>query len=183
LWLVELLREAAIGPTIVCGHSYGGALAIELALLGADGIDLDGLVLIATGARLRVSPMILQMMEQAAVSGTSASLGSIALRDTGDADLAGRVDAVARLTPPQAALSDWRAANAFDRMGNLASIALPTLVIAGERDVLTPTKFSRYLADHISESSIAIVPGAGHMVIAEEAAECATLLRNFAARS
>lgn len=178
-WLVDFVRGADLGPTIVCGHSYGGALAMELALQASDAIELRGLVLLATGARLRVNPMILQVMEQGAASGEPVALGGFAFRSKDRGALVARVEAASAKTPPAAALADWRAANAFDRMLEIASIMLPTLVVAGEEDTLTPTKYARYLADQIPRASLRVLPEAGHMFPAEQAAKTAELLTAF----
>jgi pimeloyl-ACP methyl ester carboxylesterase len=60
----ELDSRGVLRP-IVLGHSYGGSVAIELAM----GRALGGLVLAATGARLRVHPSILDTMRVAETAG------------------------------------------------------------------------------------------------------------------
>ena len=46
---------------------------------------------------------------------------------------------------------------------SLKRIKIPTLVLAGEKDVLTPPKSMKKLAKNIKKSSFYIVPDAGHM--------------------
>ena len=56
---VSAVLEAARFPRVVLlGHSMGGAVAIELAVLGRT--PLAGLALVATGARLRTNPAIFE---------------------------------------------------------------------------------------------------------------------------
>ena len=51
----------------------------------------------------------------------------------------------------------------YDRSGVLADIAVPTLVIGGEHDSLTPPAMKRDLASRIPGSRLEILPGCGHM--------------------
>jgi pimeloyl-ACP methyl ester carboxylesterase len=46
-------------------------------------------------------------------------------------------------------------------------MALPTLILCGEDDQLTPIKYSQFLQDRVKGSKIAILPQAGHMVMME----------------
>src|SRR5947209_20587696 len=49
-----IARELCLVAPIIAGHSLGGAIAITMGLEHAK--DLGGLILISTGARLRVLP-------------------------------------------------------------------------------------------------------------------------------
>ena len=51
----------------------------------------------------------------------------------------------------------------YDRSGVLAEIAVPTLVIGGEHDSLTPPAMKRELAERIPGARLEILPGCGHM--------------------
>ena len=162
-------------PRVLVGHSLGGAIAIEAALRS----ELQGLVLVATGARLRVHPMILSMMEKAVEDGVPAELGGVAWRPDTPADLIARFEASARRTPPESALADWRAANAFDRMDELGRIQCPVLVVGGTEDALTPEKYLRYLETHLPDARLHMIEHAGHMLPYERAAELAALIDDF----
>jgi pimeloyl-ACP methyl ester carboxylesterase len=52
----------------------------------------------------------------------------------------------------------------MDRVGE---IKVPTLIVVGTEDKLTPVKFSRYLHKKIAGSELLEVEGAGHLVMAE----------------
>ncbi len=167
------------GDYVLVGHSLGGAVAIEQALTGSE--RLRGLVLLATGARLRVHPMILQLFEQLAASGAPPEPTPGLFQSGADPALIEEARAILRQTPPASGLTDWRAANAFDRMHELANISVPVLVIAGTADALTPPKYAEYLHAHIPQSEILVLEGAGHMLPMERAAEVATAVRGFLA--
>ncbi|NOX60518.1 MAG: alpha/beta hydrolase [Chloroflexi bacterium] len=166
---VEFLRDWAdalnLSPFVLAGHSMGGAIAQTFALRYPK--RLAGLALVATGARLRVHPRILE---------------GIRADKTKVAELLAEWVHGRRATPAQRrqfvryAMSvdtevmygDWTACNRFDIMGRLEDVHTPTLVIVGDQDRMTPVKYARYLADHIPDSDLVIIPDAGHMVMSEQ---------------
>jgi pimeloyl-ACP methyl ester carboxylesterase len=50
-----------------------------------------------------------------------------------------------------------------DRSAALASISVPTLVLVGENDVITPPEESRKLAAALPNATLVVIPGAGHL--------------------
>ena len=65
--MVKLAQALGWERFVVAGHSMGGAIALTTAIYHAD--RLNGLLLIDTGARLRVHPDILQAAQLAADTG------------------------------------------------------------------------------------------------------------------
>jgi len=59
---------------------------------------------------------------------------------------------------------------------------LPTLVLCGDRDRLTPVHNSQAMADALPDAESVVVPGAGHMVMLERPAVVNGALRRLAAR-
>lgn len=53
-WIRDYAQGKGYPPFVLCGHSMGGAIALDYALRFPE--SLAGLVLIGTGARLRVHP-------------------------------------------------------------------------------------------------------------------------------
>jgi pimeloyl-ACP methyl ester carboxylesterase len=58
---------------------------------------------------------------------------------------------------------------------------VPTCVICGQDDQLTPPRFSQYLADHIAKAELHILPQAGHMVMLEKPDQVADIFEDFLA--
>jgi 3-oxoadipate enol-lactonase len=50
-----------------------------------------------------------------------------------------------------------------DRRGDLAKISVPTLVVVGEEDVITPPAVATSLAEAIPGARLVLIPKAGHM--------------------
>ena len=64
-------------------------------------------------------------------------------------------------------------------MKRIGEISLPTWIIVGEDDNLTPMKYARFLHEHISGSRLSVIPGAGHLVMMEKPKEFNELLGQF----
>jgi len=178
-WLLDQLSKLDMDGMVVAGHSYGGALAIELGLRSPSA--LRGLVLMGTGGRIRVHPMIMAMVEQAAQTGVTPPTPPGLWQPSTSPQLIQASERGAQQIPASSALADWQAAHAFDRMEDLGAIRVPTLVISGNADNLTPPKYARYLAEHIPSSRLVELEDAGHLFPIERAGDAAEAIRSFLA--
>ena len=177
-FLSRFLESEVDGDYLVVGHSLGGGVAIEHALTSASE-RLKGIVLLATGARLRVHPMILQLFEQVAETGTHPPLPPGLYEQGADPELLADANRNRVLTPVETGGADWRAADSFDRMQNLQEIRVPALIVAGTNDMLTPPKYAEYMASNIPDNELHIIDGAGHMLVAERARQISDWIEGF----
>lgn len=170
--------ELHLDHPIIGGHSLGGAIALTMAL--EYGAELGGLILIGTGARLRVLPALLeaarlqpqearQRVVEMAVSPANSSTLSQTIRREQEA--AG--------TATTMLYRDLAACNVFDCMTRVPEITLPALIICGENDQMTPLKYSQYLHKHLQNSTLRIIPHAGHYVMREQPEAVNTAIREW----
>lgn len=178
VFLSRFIDSEVGGHYVVVGHSVGGGVAIEHALVSPSE-RLKGLVLLATGARLRVHPMILQLFEQAAKTEDVPPLPPGLYEQGVDPAVVDEATKARELTPIETGRTDWLAADNFDRMQDLKDIQVPALIIAGTKDALTPPKYAEYLAATIPENDLHVIEGAGHMLVMERAAEVAEAIENL----
>ncbi len=150
---------------VLCGHSMGGGLTQLYALENQE--DLSGIVLVGTGAKLRVNHLIFQMLQSDVESYLNA-MGTYAFAEETPEDLRESSKAEMRKCAPSIIERDFRACDAFDIMNKVGQISIPTLVIVGEEDSLTPPKYSTYLDDQIPNAKLVVVPKAGHSVMLEQ---------------
>ncbi len=172
----DFLDALGISRPGLVGHCMGGGLAQSFALEYPD--RLAALVLVGTGARLRVHPDIF-MTIQPDVGEAARLISRWAFStDALPATVAQGAEAFAR---NRAAVleRDFLACDAFDVMHEIAGIRVPTLVLCGEKDRLTPVKYARSVHGQIPGALLAIVPGAGHMVMLEKPAEFNRILTAF----
>lgn len=163
--VVALLDALALDKVIVAGHSMGGAIAQTLAL--DYGNRLQGLILVGTGANLVVNERILNGI-RAEPQATAEQIMMWAWAKTTDDKT--RQLAVQRLleTSPDVTYGDYVACNAFDVRHRLHEIQLPTLVIGGTVDKMTPPRWSDELATTIANAQQLMIEGGGHMFPLEQ---------------
>jgi pimeloyl-ACP methyl ester carboxylesterase len=68
-----------------------------------------------------------------------------------------------------------------DSTHDLAGIDVPTLVLVGEGDAITPPEVARTMADGIPKARLVTIPGAGHLSPVERPADVSSALRGFLA--
>ncbi len=71
------------------------------------------------------------------------------------------------------------ATTSFDRSRELDKITVPTLLIFGEHDPLTPPTLGRQFADRIKGSEFVVIPKAGHLINIEQPEAFNKALRAF----
>lgn len=154
----------------------GGAIAQQFAL--DHGSEVDRLILVGTGARLRVLPSFLEGLLNDFESTVEMILG-YAYAEGVDQELVdlGRGELLANA--PAVPHGDLVACDNFDVMDRLGEIRCPTLIICGEEDQLTPPKYCQFLQEHIANAMLTIIPGAGHMVMLEQPEQVSVAIEGF----
>lgn len=152
-------------PAVIVGHSMGGAIAQTLAL--DHGEHVAGLVLVGTGARLRVR----EDLRTGWTYDPSAAVETLIELSYGAEASAAQLER-ARLrfasADPAVAAGDFAACHDFDCMARVTELTRPVMIVTGARDRLTPPKYARWLAERIPDAELRIVPEAGHMVMIEQ---------------
>ncbi|HEU5381055.1 MAG TPA: alpha/beta hydrolase [Ktedonobacteraceae bacterium] len=161
--------ELHLVKPVVVGHSLGGLITLELGL--EYGQELAGLVLLGTGARMRVLPALLEAARSEPEQALR-QLRTLSIADQTDPQLSTRLANEQTQPQPGMLYRDLLACNSFDVMGRLQEIAaLPTLIICGAEERNAPVKYSTYLHEHIAGSILKIIPAAGHYVQREKPEE------------
>ncbi len=178
--VADFIRAIDAPYPVPCGLSMGGAITQQL-LLDRPELCRAG-VLIGTGARLRVMPVILQTIEQNFAGYIDSFIAFAASEKTDPERLRPIAEATARCRPA-VALGDFKACDAFDVMGRLPSIQAPVLVITSEEDKLTPPKYGAFLEEKIPNATRVHIQEAGHLVPAEKPDEVNRAILNFLGRA
>ena len=166
--LIERLR---LGPVILVGCSMGGYAALSFAQKHAS--LLRGLVLVDTragsdsrDARKGRGDLAAKVMKE----GAGAALEAFLPKVVGETTKASRADVVAKLkdmmlkTSPQG-ISDGLhgIATRQDATPLLREITVPTLVVCGEEDVITPRAEAEILQRGIKGAELVMIPKSGHL--------------------
>lgn len=175
-WVLAWLDRQAIARAVLMGHSMGGAIVQTIALDQPERVA--GLVLVGTGARLRVHPAILTGIP-AAWEPTTRQITEWSYAPDAAPALLAAATAELRRTSPAVLLADYQACDRFDRMAEIERIVAPTLVIVGAEDRMTPPKYAEFLARRLPDAQLVVVPGAGHNVMIEQPARTNDAIRAF----
>ena len=161
-WTRGFIRARRYKNVVLCGHSMGGAIAMSYALKYPE--ELRGLILLGTGARLRVNPYYLDRCRDAADNNGAWLSGHLDYYRDVQSDVFPVIRQRAVEMGPEVEFNDLSACDRFDMMDRVSEIGLPTHVICGSEDVMTPVKYSEFLSSSIKGATQAIIPGGGHFV-------------------
>ena len=160
------LKALGLRKAFLVGHSMGGAIVQTLALSHPEMIK--GIVLVGTGVRLKVLPMILAGIRDD-FEETVRRINQFAYSRKVSPMLIERGIAEMLQARPEVVYGDFLACDRFDLMNEIEKIGLRTLILCGEDDQLTPVKYSQLLHSRIKGSKMEVLPDAGHMVMMEAA--------------
>jgi pimeloyl-ACP methyl ester carboxylesterase len=177
--LLAVLDDVGAAEVVLAGHSMGGMTIQALALHHPDVVRerVRGVVLAATAAQVFPRPVAAPLLDLA--------LGDLALRGlagtprglaatrgaVGRAAHRAHVEAIAKgfFGTTAAVRSGFLTAmTAMDYREGLGDIDVPTTVLVGTHDRLTPPRRARLLAERIPGAELVVLPGAGHMLPIEE---------------
>lgn len=207
-----IATAAPVGPVVLIGHSMGGMGLLRLAGMDPDFISrrVAGVGLLCTSATERPNREIGRLFVQRgnpllkAVSSFATRYSGLIERGratTRDAVwLVTRVVGFARKDVP-APLVDYLdemltgtsieviadfvpGILAHDEVASLPALAgIPTLILAGDSDHITPPVQSQFMADALPEAEYVLVERAGHLAPMEAAEETNEALRRLLRRS
>lgn len=177
----EIVRDALRGleltHPILSGHSMGGAIALTLVVEHPK--LLSGVVLANTGAKLGVLPEILAGLE---TDYSETIRNIVAPRELGNEYADHLLEWISNemvLTDPAVGFEDFMACRSFDLRARIKEIHVPTLIVSGDQDQLTPLKWSVYLNENIPDSELAVIQRTGHLTMLERPEAFNRVLEEF----
>ncbi|GAB6175105.1 alpha/beta hydrolase [Paradesulfitobacterium aromaticivorans] len=170
----QFVQALSLGPFVIAGHSMGGAIAMEFAL--AYPHLLEGLIIVGSGARLRVNPETLEVLSRG-----EHPLGNVKYIYSPKVSpiVLERAAEEMKTVPTEVLLADFRSCDNFNLMDRVQNINLPTLVLCGQDDQMTPVKYSEYLAKQLAQSNLVLIPDAGHSAMIEQSEAVNRAIQDF----
>jgi pimeloyl-ACP methyl ester carboxylesterase len=193
--LRTVLEGLDLHDVILVGHSMGGMAVQAFAIRHPDVLHarVRGLVLQSTSAHNLVSDArrIRETLERITRLGPDfgtfmrpRNLGFLLARiGFGDDPYPSHVEATRQMLAACDDETTRAAVGALLRLDlteGLAGIDVPTLVLVGTADALTPPRDSQRIADLVPDARLVEYPGAGHMLMYERTAEVDALIMDFA---
>jgi pimeloyl-ACP methyl ester carboxylesterase len=168
--------ENSLRNIVMIGHSMGGGIAQKFALDYQE--YLKAIVLVCTGAKLRVAPNIFGAIKENHAQAIEL-ITKLAFSNKASSEIRKRAAEEMMKISPDVIYGDFEACNKFNVMSRLKEIELPTLIICGLEDQVTPVKYSEYLKNNIPNSRLEIIADAGHMLMLERPEEFNERLKKF----
>ena len=193
-----VLEELDLHRVVLVGHSMGG-IAVQSFVARAPEIArrrVAGLVLLSTLSRAPGGSQAAQLNQLVARvtrrtpdttrlwAGRNVGL-LMARVGFGRDPKPSHVELVRRMMlacPPDTRTAAPRSLIGFDLTRALGRIELPTLVIGGTDDVITPLRDSQYIARKVPGARLEVLDGGGHMLMLERAETVDQLLVDFASQ-
>ena len=158
------LKAMGLQRVFLVGHSMGGAIVQTMALAHPE--VMKGIVLVGTGAKLRVFPMILEEIKNH-FEETVRKIAEFSFSRKAPRELIERGVSDLMKCQPEILYGDFLACDRFDIINQVERIDLPTLVLCGNEDEMTPVKYAQFLHQYIKGSKLEVLPEGGHMVMME----------------
>jgi pimeloyl-ACP methyl ester carboxylesterase len=171
--LVESLNAKKI---MLAGHSLGGAVIQSYYLKYPD--KVSALILIGTGARLRVLPSTFDILKKNFQEYLNLSPMGAFYRKTPKEITDYYIQELSK-TDKEALYADLSICDKFDVMDKMNLIKIPCLIICGKDDKLTPPKYAMYFNDKIERSELILIDKAGHIVMLEKPDEVNQAIEDF----
>jgi pimeloyl-ACP methyl ester carboxylesterase len=166
-WLHGYIEQKGYKDVVLAGHSLGGGIALQHAVKYPG--DLKAIILIGSGARLRVLPAIIEAIK-GKLDDTQGWMDTLVRPLYATVDEKTRnllMPALAR-SGPAAQLNDFLCCDKFDIMEKVSSITLPVLAVVGDQDNMTPPKYSQYLIKNLPNCRMEIIEGGTHLAFLEK---------------
>jgi pimeloyl-ACP methyl ester carboxylesterase len=182
-WTASLLNAAGAARARLVGHSMGSLIALETA--ARHSAKVSGLSLIGTAATMTVGPDLLK----AAEANDRSAVDMVSIWGLGfQAELGGSLapglwmhsgaQRILERCRPGVLFNDLSACNAYQgALAAAAQITVPTTLILGERDLMTPARAGKTLAAAVPNSRTVVLPGAGHVMMVERPDELLAALQ------
>lgn len=189
-----VIEALDLDDVTLVGHSMGGFGALAFVLRHpAAASRLRGLVLLSTLSRSPMAsavPVVRRIMTTLARRGPDAarvlarpdlgfSLARLGLGRKATAENIEYTRAMLVATDPVTARDAVVSLLDFDLTPELGALGVPTLVIVGSADVLTPPREARRMAAAIPGAWLTTVAGGGHMLMLERPDELSRLVLDF----
>ena len=172
---VSVARE--VDARVLVGNSLGGAVALTVAL--ERDLDLAGLVLTGTGARLAVLDDLLDWLDDDFDRAVEFLHAPDRLFHDADEALVEASTEAMHDAGRAVTRRDFRTCHGFDVRDRLDEVTVPTLAVVGEYDQLTPPWYHEYLADELPTCRYAEIPDAAHLAMLERPTAFNERVREF----
>ena len=161
---LAVMDELAITRAHVYGQSFGGMVALELALTRPERVRSAILACTHAGPKHAVPSSGRAPKDRPWLQLYAPAFAKAHPEHVEDDLRVGR----AQPQHPQGQRRQWEAMQSWDAYDRLPDVRVPTLVLHGSEDQVIDVENARILASRIPEAELAILEGAGHVYHSEQ---------------
>ncbi len=176
-WVKKLIDATGLQKPIMIGHSLGAAISLTTAI--RYGSLLSGIVPVGGGVKMPVNPAILDGILKD-VSSIISMIVKFSITKENRERLAAPLTAGLSTAKTEVMHGDFLSCDRLDITEAISAIKVPTLIICGEEDKMTPPVLSQFMKDRIPGAKLALIPKAGHFAMMESAEAFNKAVREFA---
>jgi 3-oxoadipate enol-lactonase len=181
--LTQISSHLGIERFVLVGSSMGGMIAQKYCIENPEKVET--LVLVGTRAKANASSVLKQILtiedeglEYFLKENLVKSFWNPSYQYSTEFQ---RVLSHAQGASRDCAIKTLESFSHFDVTGEISRIKIPTLILFGAEDEITPIDEGKYLHSKIPNSTFKIIRGAGHLVMLEKPGEFNSELGNFLA--
>lgn len=162
---------------VLIGRSMGGVIAMEVALAAPDRVH--ALVLVATAAKFTLNPDTIATWRNVMLGRAQQPFTTEAFSPKTDFAIMREAWMEQVKTDPRVRHGDLVACAAVDLSPRLGEIRVPTLIIAGRDDTITPVAQAEALQHGIAGAQLVVIDDAGHSIPTEKPDEFNRAVEHF----
>ncbi len=156
-WVLEYIKKNRLSDVVLIGHSMGGAICIKC----AKDESISALIVVDSGLKLPVSPKIINGLKED-LQKTIKTIAKWSFSKSAPENMIN--DAVKMmLDNKKAILNDFLACSSYSGYEAANDINIPSTVIVGDSDVMTPIELAEETA-YALKANLITIENAGHMV-------------------
>ena len=181
-FVIRFMDALGIKSALIAGRSMGGAIAMDMAVRYP--ARVDAIVPVVTAARFNIPPARIDAlravtMGRAPQAFVTDGYSPITVKDRFEIVREGWMEQIQ--TDPRVRYTDMLACTLCDLREQIAQISQPTLILAGADDPVTTPADAEFIHGRIRGSRLRVIPGAGHFLPNEQAAETNSAVESFLA--
>jgi pimeloyl-ACP methyl ester carboxylesterase len=175
-WVKKIVEGLGLQRPFIIGHSLGAAISLTFAV--KYGEMLSGIVPVGGGVKMPVNEMILNGIRNNTASTLSLVARFSVTKENREKFLPSLMEDMLKVSP-DVIYGDFLSCDRLDITKEITRINVPTLLICGEDDKMTPPELSEFMKDQIEGAELAVIKDAGHFVMWENVEAFNRTLKDF----
>ena len=171
----DVLDSLSVKSANLCGLSMGGLVVLEAYSRRPE--VFDSMILVSVIPQY--PPAQSAALEMMSMKEIADQVASFAVAPTASVELKRSIAKMISQTNKSSYIQSAEAACAQDYSGMLATIRVPTLLIAGELDFVTPPEAAKYIQKRVPGCRMQVMKGTGHLPNRENPREFNHIVEEF----